>query len=47
MQIQPVRTHSFRHRAYALAILVLVYSFNFIDRRIVALLAFPSNMSEG
>jgi hypothetical protein len=41
MQIQPVQAHSFPYRAYVLAILVLVDTFNFIDRQIVGILAIP------
>ena len=41
MQIQPVQAHSLPYRAYVLAILVLVYTFNFIDRQIVGILAIP------
>jgi MFS family permease len=41
MQIQPVQAHSFRYRVYVLVILLLVYTFNFIDRQIVGILAIP------
>jgi predicted MFS family arabinose efflux permease len=39
--IEPPQAHPFPYRAYVLAILVLVYTFNFIDRQIVGILAVP------
>ena len=41
MQIQPVQVHPFPYRAYVLAVLLLVYTFNFIDRQVVGILAIP------
>ncbi len=40
-EIRQQRPNSRTYRAYVLAMLVLVYTFNFIDRQIVAILAVP------
>lgn len=40
-EIRQQGPHSRTYRAYVLAMLVLVYTFNFIDRQIVAILAVP------
>jgi sugar phosphate permease len=34
-------SHSFAYRSYVLAVLVVVYAFNFIDRQIIGILAVP------